>query len=890
MKTLLCLAIAVLTVSSLSAAEDWVWWEAESAKEQNFDPNHSFMPKNEKLSEGEWIGVGGERDETTFAEYEIEVPEAGEYQFYVRKFWKHGPFRYRFGEGEWVKVGRDVALLDSVSLRQHLSANWVDLGKVELQAGPTTFRIELLEQDGAAAFDAFLISKTPYNPRGTLKPGEKYNRAPDGWFSFEPDRDLFEPTPIDMRSLNETVAGENGFIEQRGDQFVHGKTDEPVKFWAVNINHRVLNMSRADIDHLARGYAKRGINLVRYHGPIFSKGPEADPKILDRLFYTVAAMKNEGIYFHLSIYFQHWNTMKESQGRSVYLKEFGYEDGGRPFALHFINRDFQEIMKGWWKALLTQENPYTGQALAKDPAVMGAELINEDNYFFFTFSYDQVPGQQMEILEKRFGDWAAEKHGSVAAAVDVWGEKHERDDVEAGRLGLYNAWQMGNQDTKRARATAEFLARDERQFFAGMSDYLKEDLGFGGVVTATNWKTASNETLEPVEKWANAGVDFMDHHGYFGRPFQEKNKAFGFGAGDQYRNRSAARFDPGKVEDGEAPRKSFDLPFNILVWDHLPHMISEVAWPVPNRFRGEQALLGSLLGTLQGLDAIVWFATESSAWSGTLSSQWPIQVPSQAGQWPAAARIFRQQLIQQAEPSVQVRLGEEAVFDLQGMPVTQSANLDSMQAKVAEGAGGKTEGTAEDGSQQLAFFVGPVTVDFQPGDQIEMKSVDLDQYIDMEAQTVRSQTGELVWNWGDGLVTADAPKAQVAVGFLGDQGVVELSEMRVSTDLEYGVFALVPLDDKPVADSDQLLLQVFSEDSNYGWEETVGDDGWITIESVGSAPIVIKNLAGTVNLERPDAKELKVTALDFNGYPKQEVGTADEIQLQPSTLYYLIER
>jgi hypothetical protein len=42
------------------------------------------------------------------------VPQTATYEFYARKFWQHGPFRYRFDNGEWREVRR-AALLDSAS-------------------------------------------------------------------------------------------------------------------------------------------------------------------------------------------------------------------------------------------------------------------------------------------------------------------------------------------------------------------------------------------------------------------------------------------------------------------------------------------------------------------------------------------------------------------------------------------------------------------------------------------------------------------------------------------------------------------------------------------------------------------------------------------------------
>ena len=43
-----------------------------------------------------------------------------------------------------------------------------------------------------------------------------------------------------------------------------------------------------------------------------------------------------------------------------------------------------------------------------------------------------------------------------------------------------------------------------------------------------------------------------------------------------------------------------------------------------------------------------------------------------------------------------------------------------------------------------------------------------------------------------------------------------------------------------------------------------------------------------VKFKRPDASRLKVTALDYNGDPGKSMGTASEIRLAPTTIYYLI--
>ena len=60
------------------------------------------------------------------------------------------------------------------------------------------------------------------------------------------------------------------------------------------------------------------------------------------------------------------------------------------------------------------------------------------------------------------------------------------------------------------------------------------------------------------------------------------------------------------------------------------------------------------------------------------------------------------------------------------------------------------------------------------------------------------------------------------------------------------------------------------------------------ITNIGTDPWRVRKLKGVLRFKRGDAAKLKVTALDFNGYPVESSGTAAEIKLYPATLYYLI--
>lgn len=853
----------------------WVWWEGEKPIATNFPNRHSFEPANAQeasvLSKGKWIGADGNYGgRTLFLEYEIKVPQTATYYFFTRKFWKHGPFRWRFDSQEWQVCGRDVSLLDQSPIRQFVEANWVALGQVKLTAGTHRLRVEVLQNEGAVCFDAFLLSTNYIVPRGKLKPNEKYNLAMEGWFAFEPDADTFRPSPIDLRVLNEKFAGENGWIAVKNGQFVHSKTGRPVRFWAVNAGPDIIRMDRASVDHLARMLAKYGVNMVRLHGGIWGADyTRVDREYLDKYFYFISAMKRQGIYCTLSIYFPLWLR---------FTKEDGYGDYNyqHPFAMLFFNQRFRQIYRGWWRELMTTPNPHTGLALKDDPAVAMVELVNEDSYFFWTFTpYQNIPAQQMEILEKAFGDWLKQKYGSLGTAFATWGGQRIRgDDEQAGRAGFVGLWEMFNQRNKRAQDTAEFLAKHQRAFFTQMRDYLKRDLGYKGLVQASNWITASAEILGPLDKWSNAVCDYMDRHGYFGGPHEGERAGWSISVGDRYDDACALT----EVAKGS-------LPLMDVIYNSLPSIISEVNWTPPNRYRADFPFLFATYGVLQGTDGVYFFALNGPSWQQVLS-KFSIQTPVVFGQFPAAALIFRQGLVQEARPVVVANLKMSDLFALKGAPVSQPVNLDELRAK--DIPAGQTATVRQlNAIDPMAHLVGKVMMNFVEQDT-PSRIADLSRYIDRTNGRVRSVTGELLWDYSKGLVTVNAPKAQGACGFLRGAGVLRLNDVTLRADMEYGSVLLVALDGQPLRTSRKMLLQVMSEDTNHGW--SAPGSGKREIKSLGTAPINVRRLGGTVTFTRPDARQLKVTLLDWNGYPTGKVTKGGTITLEPTVVYYLIER
>jgi hypothetical protein len=139
-------------------------------------------------------------------------------------------------------------------------------------------------------------------------------------------------------------------------------------------------------------------------------------------------------------------------------------------------------------------------------------------------------------------------------------------------------------------------------------------------------------------------------------------------------------------------------------------------------------------------------------------------------------------------------------------------------------------------------------------------------------------------------LTINAPRAQGASGNLKAAGPIQTSQFRIMSELDLAHIILVSLDKKPLQTSERILLQVMSEEKATGFESEPEPTGLKRIKQLGTDPWLVKNFSGTVECTRPDAAQLKVLALDFNGYPNGECGNASRIQLQPATVYYLIQR
>jgi hypothetical protein len=710
--------------------------------------------------------------------------------------------------------------------------------------------------------------------------------AAETW-AFEPARDTFSPAALlDLRSLNEKVAGESGFVARTkdGDDFVLGN-GKPARFWCVNDGAFDKDLARH-----ARFLAKHGVNMVRFHSNITPTGDDLmaiDTKDRDRLWRGVAAMKKEGIYVTYSPYWAGPARLKPSMG----VLDSG---GNGNWGLLFFDKKLQAAYKIWMKQVFTEKNPYTGVPLARDPALAIIQIQNEDSLLFYTSQ--GIKGNARTELRRQFAQFAARKYGSLEKARLGWGgaapspDQDAADDVARGEAGLMSAWELtqhrfGDNHQKRCADTMQFLTETMHAFNQMIGSYLKKDLGCRQLVNAGNWRTADNVTGLDAERWSYSANEVMAVNRYYGGAHEGKNAGWAIVKGDRFTDPSVLLH----------PR---ELPINLKQVEGFPMMVTESSWVPPQGYQSEGPMLVAAYQALTGVDAFYWFATGEEDWrlpgsaNGYLPSEgkWVCATPMLLGQWPAAALLYRLAYVKKGAP---VAHEERTLDDLwqRRMPIiAEDAGYDPNRDKDTI----SKQSNVKDGVNPLAFLVGPVTVKYG-GDPAKSRKVDLAGYIDEEKKTVRSVTGELEMDHGRGLCTLSAPRAQGVTGFLKKCGPQTLPDVRIASGNDYATVLVVSMDEKPLKTSGRVLVQVGTTERPTGWEtrpaKVGGQDGEEVVD-FGKAPWQI--VAGDVTVTIRNSLLKTAVVLDPNGMavrnlPLEAAAGSRSFKFPADALYVVLE-
>ncbi len=938
-----CVLACVLATPLTAGAEPaYVWVEAESGTKKVEHSNDWYDPvdRETSLSGGDWWHSFDEPSMSSgYVVVPFTVPAGGTYRLWLRLNTQSTGYR-------WALDGADLAELPMKQWQQadkehrntleherrifdatyvsHDGSNrhklaWVKGPSLELAKGKHTLRVAVdpgKDKKGWGAMDCFVLARKgfEFRPRMHYKPGERVETAPEldpkkAW-AFPRTRDTFEDSPIDLRRLNEEVAGEHGFLRlsEDGESIVRGD-GKPIRIWSGSTYAWRIPFKdgglvvgpdeRERVAHDARWQAKRGINMVRFHGHLPPKRRRNDPPVsrddinltdLHGAWYMVAAYKKAGIYSTISPY---WGSHTDNEEGW----DLGFK-GGSLAGLVFFYEPVQEMYKQWLKRLYTEPNPYTGIPLKDDPAVGIIQLQNEDSLLFYTES--SIKGEPRRQLLRMFGDFLKKKYGSLEKAFkryrtyeSGWDLRGE-DSVEKGTAGMLQMWfhtldakvRAGRWDEKtrnRLDDQLEFYTELMRTFNAEMEHYLREELGCKQLINAGNWKTVDPVICDDAERYSYTANQVIGKNAYYGALHKGINTGWQILTQQSYSNWSALK-------------RPYFLPMNLKQPVGRPMMIFESLWVPPNLYKAEAPLVVAGQMSLTGVDSFYWFASGGGEW-GAHDGKWSYNQPMQMGLFPATALAFRKGYIAECEEPVVYE--ERALKDIYGQKIPLIAETAVYDVNRDKGEM-PVESAVQTPVDPLALCVGKVQVRYGGSARNNRVSKKLDKLIDKDNKILTSATGQIRLDYGKGIYTVNAPKCQAAAGFLAEQPTIALKDVTLRGRNGYGSITVVPLDDRPLAESRKVLVQAGTVARPAGWiarERVIEADGskhdGFQILRKGGDPVLVENIDADVVIANPSLD--KATALDTNGLPTdaevkvERKGGKVHVTLPANALYTVIE-
>jgi hypothetical protein len=626
-----------------------------------------------------------------------------------------------------------------------------------------------------------------------------------------------------------------------------------VRIWGINITGPANLPSHEDAPVYAAHLARFGINCVRMHfldrpapsGLIDAARTDTralDPKQLDRLDFFIAELKKHGIYTDLNL--------NVARGYKAGDEVPDFELLGFAKALTYFDERLLMLQREYAKQLLTHFNPYTKAEYRNEPAVMLVELVNE-NSIVESWAANRLLGQNTRKNPGTWSDIPASYEQQLTAMYHAW----------LARQGLPPEPRLRKQEiatapVERFRRELKFYMEIEDRYFQGMRSYLKDELGVKPLLLATS---DHNHSLSGYPLLNSASrLDVVDGHVYWQHP--------------KY------------LEDATGRRNGFEIQNSPMVNDPLhssvvdlsrsafagkPYTVSEVNHPFPSEYSAEGIPILTAYAALQDWDGLFWYTFEHvdpSQWKTRASGHFEIRPdPVKMAEIAAGALMFLRGDVRPAKQTV-----------------TRSYSADQVKDSLRLAT-----------SERPYFTPGfPLSLPLIHGSRIGSLDGAPTAGWDTPAETLVSDTGELVWE--KGLVTVETDRSQASIGF-NQEHPKALRNLKVEVHNRFSAVVLSSLDGAPITKSKKMLLVAGSVVANTGqqWNEKR-----TSLANWGATPTVIQPVTGSVTLRNlAGSSKVELTALDGGGCPtgtpRQARHTADGWVVEigdPATTWYLVKR
>ncbi|MDQ2733353.1 MAG: carbohydrate binding domain-containing protein, partial [Armatimonadota bacterium] len=252
-------------------------------------------------------------------------------------------------------------------------------------------------------------------------------------FPFVIPWDDATPSMTDVSFLNDGPAGSHGFIVATNGHFAESIGGKRVRFFAVNMAASSAFPTHEDAEKVAGRLAKYGVNLVRLHHMdnnwnqreslidfAFKDHQHLNPQQLDRLDYLIYQLKLHGIYSNINLHVS--RTFSQEDGFPASVSKIPFDFDKR---VDYFDVRMRLLQKKYAHDLLTHVNPYTHTAYVNEPAVLNAEITNEDTLMGDPWTglgtgLTDLPEPFETELQAQWNDWLGKKYDSTAALSKAW--------------------------------------------------------------------------------------------------------------------------------------------------------------------------------------------------------------------------------------------------------------------------------------------------------------------------------------------------------------------------------------------------------------------------------------------------------------------------------------
>ena len=866
----------------------YVWIEGESAKSNFIDNLPGVMKSSKQLSDGKWLicsTESGDAPQKGFtAKWEFDIPIGDRYFLWMREGLKNlkEPFSYRFDNSDkWKKVPAAMAAFDTVKLDKSTSVGWMNYGQHFLDEGHHTLEISItkpnIKGEFKSAIDAICISLEPFSPSGKLKPDTEIV-PPEGWSVFRPSLkgDKDSKNILSLRYLNEKSSGSHGFckVDKKGLVFQDGTM---MRFWGVNA-YAPMMMNKIAVDDFVSRMADFGVNLIRVNGPLGNRFGVVNTHILNKLFYFIKACKQRGIYVALALYSPEYYMLYPASGYE------GFNKPSHPYGMLYLNKKFREQYKKW-ATFLKKVNPYTNLKLCQDPTILWFEI--ESGKGIFSDAFNLIPEKQIKPLEQEYNKWLIKEHGGVQEVLYAWSMQDRYHPVldADGIRSQHPSYKLLPPETfssdiihgrstdymnKRKSEQLTFLINYCQKINRELITFLRDKCDFKGLISLGNSPTSVPETLDPVVNYLHAAGDIMARRGCFAPKVMDDVKQFTNNI--FFQNRSALK-------------NPLASPLAAPQFRGKGNVVTDVNWVLPNQYRAEAVPFVAAYSALQGASIYLWYNIDSPSWSSRLT-KYTIQDPAIMGAFPGYALMYRRGDVAQGKTLLDYKLSLADIISMKGDNCPSESFRDRLEL-------GDVILKNREVINPLIYFAGKVELSLDRTESGIQNSSDTNKLINLSEKTVKASTGNMKLDYEKGQLLINTPKAQGATGFFKKDRPVALHDVEITFNSGYGAVLVISLDSKKLGESDHILLQFFTEESNYKWKTSPVPGkrkGLIRLENIGDAPLIVKNASGTVIFPGFSTKEWEIWSLDMNGRRLGTLKSQDDSVLKialPATAFHV---